>query len=329
METIRATITESESELRAILDRTLADPMANDPEKKSAMVLWAFKATEPGSGKYTYPSVAKVIEAVKAAKWLNGSIAFGSEGTRIFDRGVSPISINQWLDDYRQSGLEESLTIRRSGSRKPHPSNGYTIEEIDAEINKPANKAVKGQLILLKTLVENDFRLSANEITSVEGVPSYTAGVRTFKIAFEYYEANATIEKLSNRLLQIHQQQQKTKDLDADQVAYQFRVPELVRVAIKATAERQGLKLAAFFRECADSYLKMPEPKRIKSDIDVDQWIGQMSDGDDMVLGGTVRLKNKPANELEKIRGERTDTELMQHVIGAYLMAIDTASKAA
>ena len=101
METIRQSITESENELKTVLDRTLADPMANDPEKKASMVLWAFKTTEPGSGEYAYSSVAQVIAAVKAAKWLNGSIAFGSEGTRIFDRGVSPISINQWLDDYR------------------------------------------------------------------------------------------------------------------------------------------------------------------------------------------------------------------------------------
>jgi hypothetical protein len=320
MEKIRLSINESEQELKSAMDRTFADPMANDPEKKIAMALWLFKKTDAVNGCYVYGSVTQVINAVKAAKWQDdGIIAFGSEGKPIFSNGVSPISIGDWIDDYQKFGLDVCLANRRTGSRVSRPKHNYSVEEIAAEIAKPANKKIKGHLTLLKNLVESDFRLSANEIESVKGISSYTAGVRIIKIAAERSTDGATVEALSLRLLKILQQQAATKDLSAKSISYQFRVPPSVHDDIVKAAESMGLKKAAFFRKCADSYLKLSTRQRASADSEVAEWLDSQNDGE-TVLGGTVRLENAPANALEALRGDRSDSELMQLVVGYTLL---------
>jgi hypothetical protein len=183
-------------------------------------------------------------------------------------------------------------------------------------------------LTLLKNLVESDFRLSANEIESIKGVSSYTAGVRIIKIAAERSNDGATVKELSARLLQILKQQEATKDLTATSVPYQFRVPPSVREEIVATSKEMGLKLAPFFRMCADNYLALPEIQRKNADSEVPKWLESISNGE-TVLGGTVRLENAPANALEALRDDRSDSELMQVVVGSYLLEFAAKSKAA
>lgn len=319
----RSCVKESADELEKLFIKSLSSGIS-EPEKKCLYSLWALKAQNSG-GEFIYSSQTKLLKGAllisldEKTKSLDPD---GIKGKRIFEEGISPPSLRQWMADYEQVGLKTLSFQRRAGRRSKQKTNKYSAEELKAQISKlnPKKDAeLINQLKVLEEAAERNFIISNPEVEKKYKIASAQSW-QLFGVASEFSEDGKPLTELIEHLASSIEAAKAGKKIEGC-AAYQYHATEETKNLIVEASEVYGSStLAAFFRAAVDEFLKLTQPEQI----------AQLSAGEDeatATLVGTARIKAEKAKLLEEAREaagcqrKLTDSGLLQRIVRPFALA--------